>query len=172
MKQPVITYSSDLPANTNVGLFEHFSPAGASYPVHWHDYLEFEIVVSGQAEHNHNGAVYPVSPGSAYMMCYNDFHGITALTDLMVLSLHITGDILNTELVDFLEFNKLLCRFTPDETADIVNLLRRIDTENQFNQPFCNIQIKNLAEEIIIRLIRKSTILKDHATPPPIRQAV
>lgn len=172
MKQHVITYSSDLPENATIGLFEHNSPAGASYPVHWHDYLEFEIVVSGQAEHDHNGSVYPLSAGSAYMMCYNDFHGLTALTDLTVYSLHITDDLLHPELMDFLEFNKLRCQFSPGETEAIVETLKQIDREAASDQPFRNLRIKHLAEEVIISLIRKSTISKDHVTPPPIRQAV
>lgn len=172
MKQHMITYSADIPQDASIGLLEHASPAGSSYPIHWHDYLEFEIAVSGQAEHIHNGTAYTISAGSAYLMCYNDFHGITALTDLTVYSLHITGDFLSTELTDFLEFNKLRCQFSPKETDEIVEKLLQIDRESKSDQPFCNILIKNLVEEILISLIRKSTILKVHSTPPPIRQAV
>ena len=35
--------------------------------VHWHDYYELCLVLAGEAEHEVNGAVRPIGPGSAFL---------------------------------------------------------------------------------------------------------
>ncbi|MDN3352262.1 AraC family transcriptional regulator [Actinomadura sp. DC4] len=44
--------------------------------VHWHDYYELCLVVSGAAEHVVNGVVRPIGRGSAFLLSPADFHAI------------------------------------------------------------------------------------------------
>ena len=46
--------------------------------VHWHDYYELSLVVSGEAEHVVNGASRTIGPGSAFLLSPADFHAIQA----------------------------------------------------------------------------------------------
>lgn len=142
------------------------------YPLHWHDFFEFEIIVSGQAEHNYNGSIDTVGEGCAYLMSYNDFHGLTAITDLDIYSIHFNGSMLISELADFLEFNKFQCRFTGAETEQIVQKLLQMKQEMDSDRPFHQIITKNLMTDILVSAVRKSTNEKIHTTPPPIRKAV
>ena len=46
--------------------------------VHWHDYYELSLVVSGEAEHVVNGVSRAIGPGSAFLLSPADFHAIRA----------------------------------------------------------------------------------------------
>jgi AraC-like DNA-binding protein/mannose-6-phosphate isomerase-like protein (cupin superfamily) len=46
--------------------------------VHWHDYYELSLVLSGEAEHVVNGASRTIGPGSAFLLSPADFHSIRA----------------------------------------------------------------------------------------------
>ncbi|MBO5069950.1 MAG: AraC family ligand binding domain-containing protein, partial [Roseburia sp.] len=172
MKQHHMTYPSDIPEDPGFVLIIREIPAGTIFPIHWHDFLEFEIIVSGRGEHIYNGSAYTVTKDCAYLMCYNDFHGLTATTDMKLYSIHFSKSLLHPELADFLEFNKFRCRFTPAETEEIVQKLLQMDDELKNGLPFHDIIVKNLIADIMIRAIRKSTNEKIHEAPPPIQKAV
>ena len=46
--------------------------------VHWHDYYELALVVSGEGEHVVNGETRAIGPGSAFLLSPADFHAIRA----------------------------------------------------------------------------------------------
>jgi AraC-like DNA-binding protein/mannose-6-phosphate isomerase-like protein (cupin superfamily) len=47
--------------------------------VHWHDYYELCLVVSGEAEHVVNGVARPIGRGSAFLLSPADFHAIRSI---------------------------------------------------------------------------------------------
>jgi AraC-like DNA-binding protein len=46
--------------------------------VHWHDYYELNLVLSGEAEHVVNGERYTIGPGSGFLLSPADLHEIRA----------------------------------------------------------------------------------------------
>ncbi|MBQ7840165.1 MAG: AraC family transcriptional regulator [Lachnospiraceae bacterium] len=172
MIKDLMVYQSDIEEELGFVLLERHIPAGTDFPLHWHDYIEFEIVVSGSARHVYNGNAYTISEGSAYMMSYYDFHGVTALTDLELYSIHFNRNMLHPDLIPFLDFNRFRCRFDPPETDHIVKKLLQLSTESQKAQPFYKILVQNILSEIVVLMIRKCKADTDHATPQPVLQAV
>jgi AraC-like DNA-binding protein/mannose-6-phosphate isomerase-like protein (cupin superfamily) len=49
--------------------------------VHWHDYYELSLVVTGEAEHVVNGVARTIGPGSAFLLSPADFHALRSRTD-------------------------------------------------------------------------------------------
>jgi AraC-like DNA-binding protein len=47
--------------------------------VHWHDYYELSLVVSGRAEHVVNGELRMIGPGSAFLLSPADLHAIRSV---------------------------------------------------------------------------------------------
>ena len=47
--------------------------------VHWHDYYELSLVLSGEAEHVVNGVSRRIGRGSAFLLSPADLHAITAI---------------------------------------------------------------------------------------------
>lgn len=48
-----------------------------SVPMHWHDFYEIELVVSGSGVHTVNGTDYPWKTGEMHIIRLTDFHRIT-----------------------------------------------------------------------------------------------
>lgn len=172
MKQRILTYPSDIQGNAGFLLTRRRIAAGTVYPIHWHDFYEFEIIRSGQAEHIHNNTRSVVSEGSAFLICLNDFHGITALTDLELYSIHFSKDLLPPELADYIEVGKFACWFDSEQARGVTEKLLQMDTEARTDQPFADRMIRDLLEQILIALIRKSPEARDHIPPSPVRRAV
>lgn len=47
-----------------------------SRELHWHDYFEIEIILSGSGVHQYNGINHPLSEGSAYLLTPMDIHAL------------------------------------------------------------------------------------------------
>ena len=54
-------------------------PELGDVPVHWHDFYELCLVVSGAADHVVNGAPRRIGPGSAFLLSPADLHAIQLL---------------------------------------------------------------------------------------------
>jgi AraC-like DNA-binding protein/mannose-6-phosphate isomerase-like protein (cupin superfamily) len=54
-------------------------PALRDVDVHWHDYYELSLVLSGEADHVLNGRSHRIGPGSAFLLSPADFHSIHAV---------------------------------------------------------------------------------------------
>lgn len=48
--------------------------------VHWHDYYELSLVLSGEAQHVVNGESRAIGPGSAFLLSPADFHAIQSVS--------------------------------------------------------------------------------------------
>ncbi len=173
MTKHILTRSADIQEDRRFAVHKKEIDAGASFPIHWHDYYEFEIVVSGQAQHIHNGISSVIDAGCSHLMCYNDFHSLTAITDMVLYSVYFRKEWISPKLAEHLEFHTFNCSFTPSETVKIVNVLSKMSDETSCNLPFHDIAVQNCMEEILIAFLRKQTTALHHATlPPPIQQAI
>lgn len=168
----LITYPSDINEEQGFYLSHQTIKAGTAFPLHWHDYLEFELILSGKAKHVYNNTVYEVASGSAYMMSYYDFHSLTALSDVELYSIHFTKDLLHPDLVRFFDFNRFRCHFDPEETRELVQKLRTLYKEAQNRSAFYKIIVQNILSELVILIMRKTATSIEHAAPLPVHQAV
>ena len=57
-----------------------------SYPQHWHNYFEIELVLSGSGVQTYNGKEYPIARGDVYLLTPVDFHGIEGDVELLNIS--------------------------------------------------------------------------------------
>lgn len=147
-------------------------PKGKTFPLHWHDYLEFEIILSGSARHIYNDAEYTISRRNAYMMCHYDFHELTALTDLELYSIHFNKKLVDPEVAQFLDYNKFHCCFTDSEILSLVSKIEELKSEMNQKLSFHSILIRNLINEIVITMLRKSTPKELQPAPLPVQQAM
>lgn len=174
MNRKLKTYTSELSDKKGFELFKRLIPQGTVYPLHWHNFFEFEIIVSGEGTHTYNSTIYNVKKGSACMMGYYDFHALNAATDVVLYCIHFDETIIDNNLSRFLatSFNKFHCDFTDEDTQKIENILKRLDSETTKNEPFSEIMIKNLVSEIVIEMIRKSTDNEPQSAPLAVWQTM
>ena len=165
-------FEEDVFWENNCSVNEYFFEPGRYIPLHWHDYLEFEFIVSGQMRHIYNNKEYILEPGSAYLMCYYDFHELTTLTDVHMYSIHFDKSLLASDLAQSLGYNKFHCNFDETETRFLEQKMKELLKESEEKHPFYALNIKSKINEIVISMIRKATSNEVISTPLPIQQAV
>lgn len=69
-----------------------------TYSPHFHEGIEWELVLCGEGEHLYNGLRYPVHRGDGYLMGAYDFHAFTACTEVRLLHLSFGAERLEPSL--------------------------------------------------------------------------
>lgn len=73
-----------------------------SYPQHWHDYFEIEVVTQGTGTHYYNGTPYTLEKGDVYLLTPVDFHEIKADTPIEIINISFDNVWLSEEMRSFL----------------------------------------------------------------------
>lgn len=172
MSQNLNKFPLDISDEDGILIERHINKKGVRIPLHWHEFLEFEIVVSGTAKHIYNQQEYLLIRGSAYMTSYHDFHELLALTDLDMYCIHFTKQLLPPDLARFLDYNQFHCQLSETETSWVLQHIEELLAELHTSRPLRSLMIKNLFSEIIIMMIRKSNPKEREKLPLPIQQVL
>ncbi len=172
MPGKIKAYKSELSTDGGFKLYKRTIPRGKVYPLHWHNFFEFEIIVDGMGTHTYNSNVYEVKKGSAYMMSYYDFHALNAITDITLYSIHFGETLIDKKPAVILStsFNKFHCDFDATGTEKIKLIMERLESEASGKDVLRDIMIKNLVSEIVIEMIRKSTDDTLQSSMPAVQQ--
>lgn len=172
MSRNLIRFSSDFSDEDGILIEQHHSPAGETIPLHWHEYLEFELIISGTGRHVYNRLEYPLSRGSVYMTGYHDLHELTSLTGLEIYSIHFSRQFLDPEIARYLDYNRFHFQLSEEETARVIRQIEKLMDEINSDYPLRSLRIKNLFSEIMVMMIRKSSPKELHALPETIQQVL
>ena len=147
--------------------------AGVLCPVHWHDYFEFEIILSGEGRHIYNNTSYQIHPGCAYLMCYTDFHSVEPTSDLELINVRFNESILDPTLLSAVRLGgKFNCEFNKSETDSIIDRLSLLSEEAFGNMPFSNLIASGLLNGIVVDMVRKCGSHESAATKAPVQKAI
>ena len=151
----------------------HTLPKGRIVPAHWHNYIELEIVANGTAEHIISNKSYTLSKGSAYLMTSCDFHMIIPTSDITVYNISIMRGIIDDGLEKCLTMglNRFHCTFDSEKLLSVIELFERAQSESGMG-PFSTLMRKNIAEELIVSLIRASEFDEIVSTSNLIQKAI
>jgi len=132
-------------------------PKGVTYPMHWHDGFEFELIITGAMEHFFSNTPKQLKRGDAYLMTSFNAHAMTAQTDVQLINIRFNTHLLSPEINDMLikSTNSYLCHFSEDELSYIMSRVARLE-EEKFSSLFYKEITANLISEIIILFLRKT----------------
>ncbi len=122
-------------------------------PLHWHDYIELEMVVGGNGMQSLNGRKTILKRGSLSLMRLTDFHELMPEDDLKILNLSIDEHFLSENLLmNLTDRNELYFELDEKETQTVETLLMLCIEENRENTP--NIEyLKHLLACILLRIL-------------------
>ncbi len=142
-------------------------------PVHWHNYLELEIIQEGSAKHIVSNNSYNLKKGSAYIITDFDFHSLMYESDSTVLNLSIMRGIIDDTLEKYISsgVGKFHCNFD-SEQLDYATTLFKLAQNETGTEPFSKLIKKNIAEELFILLLRASGVDEVVSNPPLIQKAI
>ncbi len=134
-------------------------PAGMIYEMHWHDYIELEVILSGSAEHIYNSEVYQVSEGHAYIVTHHDLHAFRAITDVVLINIRFNMDILDSQITNSLLYasgKTLCCSFSDGDRDRIYKSCNKLILELGEGKELFQMMAKLILSEIVIEIIRRS----------------
>lgn len=150
--------------------------AGHKVPVHWHDYNEIEILAFGTLEHMLNNETYIMEEGDGYIASSCDFHGLRALSDVTLLNLSFKIGSVDELISSSLGYGigKFRCRLFETELCRVIELFEYAISEKceKSSDRFTSLMQKNIAEEIIITVLRASPNNLNVNTPPLIHRTI
>lgn len=147
-------------------------PAGTTYSLHWHDFIEFEIILSGEARHLCNEQEDFLSRGNAYIMHYYDFHEIHALTDVELYSIHFDPNLLHPKMRKFFSYYSFHHKFDEEETLKIIETIDQINEETKSTDELRDVFINSLVNQLVATMIRKCSSGTAQTTPLLIQQTI
>lgn len=142
-----------------------------SYPLHWHSFLELELIIDGNAQMSLNGTEYKIEPGVLYFMRPTDFHEINCPGQLLYYNISISEELIDSELYYALTSGgrDLIIKPQPELFNRIITLVRQLKTELTSGDEYHSLSISNLLGLLLVCLLRalkpQSNINKKHGAP-------
>ncbi len=161
--------------NDSVEITTRFHEKGFSFPNHWHDYFELEIVLDGEYEHNVCGEKRIACRGSAWIMSYLDYHSFVCTRDAKILNIGFSAQSLSRDIASALSCaGGLICELDSRKTDEIWERSQIALKEINEKLPFWQIKVKSIIESIIIEIIRNgaNSSLSSNIKAPRVLQNV
>ena len=100
MKPILMQYAQE---NNNPGIRARFSHVIKPFPLHVHDFIEYEFVAEGNGRHFLNGIWQEIGPGDLWLLKENDCHAIDPQPTLVICCISCCASKLPEYLRNFLE---------------------------------------------------------------------
>ena len=137
---------------TGVAVNERFVTTKSS--LHWHNYLELELILSGSGEQLLNGQKNKLNRGCLSVMRLTDFHQVLPTGNLHLLNLMVDDKLLSEDmLTKITACNNLFFNLTETEAHTFEMLYRLCMAENQAQNPDFH-YIRHLIHCIFLRVLK------------------
>ncbi len=148
---------------------------GHTYEIHRHDYIEMEIILSGEAKHIYNNRAIDISRGHAYIITPRDYHALHANREVTLLNICFephTPDEEVREALTHIDDHSIYGILNDAQLKTAVDLFESIIQEQQKKEILSLSMAKALLCRLIILLLRSSD--RQHAPEPnpPLAKAI
>lgn len=145
------------------------------YALHWHDYIEIELITKGHGTHDLNGKESEATPGLVYILRPSDFHNLSTHDKMELYNISISESALHPETLERLaRYGKGVCtELNSDELKTASQLAELMQRELKSETPNNQI-LQNLLDCFIITVLKKIPALSCDETveSDPINQAL
>ena len=123
-------------------------------PLHWHDFIELEMIVGGNGWQKLNGHQTVLKRGCLSLLRQTDFHELAADSELQILNLAIDERFLSENLLAHLTTHKFLVfELDEKETQTIERLLKLCIEENTLELPNTE-YLQHILACVLLRILR------------------
>jgi len=146
-------YDNNIPEHA---FLSHYRRKIDEVPLHWHNFIELELIMDGTADHIHNGILSKIKKGHISVLRINDYHSISNPDNLDVFNIAIKDTALSPKTLLSLNSVQSNLSFDLDEETfnTILFFFKSIIKENSQsnkNEDY----IKNILDCIFILLLRQ-----------------
>jgi AraC-like DNA-binding protein len=131
--------------------------------MHWHGFIEIELIVSGSAIYRMGNKEYNLSPGDIWLLSIYDSHQVVCHKNLEIINIAIKPDLLNSKLLSHAtSTHPLHCHFDEPAKAALLKKCEDLFYEQVTDNPFSRLKAASILNEIVIDISRNAII--DSAT--------
>ena len=136
-----------------------------STAMHFHNYFELQIVLSGSGRQNLNGTTYPLQAGTVYLLTPTDFHAVEPDPELEIVHVAFSESLLSGHLQTlFLSHRKDLIFSSLPEAQSMTALVNRLEAECATDDGYAPIARRQLLELLLYPVDRNTKVRP--ALPP------
>ena len=133
-------------------------------PLHWHNFIELELILSGQGEQILNGQQTELTRGCLSVLRLTDFHQVDPKENLHLLNLMVDDNFLSEEMLGKLTAsNTLFFKLNDEQTDTLEKLFRLCMAENKTQNPDLR-YLKHIIICIFLKVLKLSP--KSKGKPP------
>ncbi len=145
------------------------------YALHWHNYIEIELVTKGHGSHDLNGKETEAKPGLVYILRPSDFHNLSTREKMELYNISISESVLNPETLERLaRYGKgVQTEFNSEELKTASQLAELMYRELRTDLPDNQI-LQKLLDCFVIMVLKKIPLFSadDISSDDPINQAI
>lgn len=120
-----------------------------NYPLHQHDFFEFEYIYKGKGSCLLNGTSFKLQPGTLVFCTPMDFASYTVEEPIHLLNVNFTDKWIEHNISDFLLFPAIIDNFS----GELIGLFEKeYNTDNSFRELY----LKNILCALLIETVRKT----------------
>ena len=155
MGERITRYLSDGQITKSTGIAVFDRKIVSEYPLHWHNYLELELILEGSGIQVLNGERQLLHRGCFSVMRLTDYHQVQPIENLRLFSLLIDDKLLTEEVLgQLMTPRSMFYRLSEDETSVIRSLFQLCMEENNASAPD-RIYLKYLILCVFLRILRQ-----------------
>jgi len=131
-----------------------------TFPLHWHDFFEIEIILGGKGEHKLNGNTYSLEKGDMYLLTPTDYHEVIPHDGVEIFNIMFHENLLSEDFLDIVSgYNgDIMLKLGEGDFEAVVMLCSLLNKEYSEESPYREVFIKNLMQCLIIQILRKTDI--------------
>ena len=123
-------------------------------PLHWHNFLELELILSGYGEQTLNGQKTQLKKGCLSVIRLTDFHQVTPKDELHLLNLMVDDKLLSQEMLTKITSENILFFDLKEEDSKVFEMLFRLClAENESVTPDTR-YLKHLIMCIFLKILK------------------
>ncbi len=126
-------------------------------PLHWHDFVELEVVVSGRGEQQLNGHPYSLHRGCVYLLTPLDFHEVSTDSQVEIYNFMFQEGLLSEPFLEILfrSGRQGIVYFSEEEFEKVLWLCRMMEDESSLQQGASSPYLTKLLECLLHVILRK-----------------
>ncbi len=128
-----------------------------SYPLHWHDFFEIEIITGGNGTQNLNGKDYKLKRGCAYLLSPTDYHLVRTDPQIELYNIMFHESLLSEEFLRTITEENInrIFYFDEKEFNEVLELCDIIHAEFKENKKYRSEFLRNILDCFLIIFLRK-----------------
>ena len=128
--------------------------------IHWHDYLEIELIIDGTCVNTQNGTEYHLKRGDVLLCRPLDFHKVIPSKDLKLINISFKNDFLDKTLTSILSCGNNIIPYSlnEEEFSHMLNLCSIISDSQTNDSTNKNLLAKYAISTMLMIIINNSDI--------------